>query len=287
MKGKDVVFALLFVLLLGFSGFVYTQNLALSTRVSQLEVEVLSETSDTPEALAEDGELPDGVSPEVAAYIQEALDGFSDRLGEGLATRRLVLVNREGQPQILLLTNDEGTAVLTINRPNGQPSVVLGASQDRPAIYVYNSEGEISLSFGEDDARNGEITLYNNFERPVVSLRSGEYNDGEILLGNSNGRNIARMTTSEPGGPGSLRLNRQDGSAFAHLGPTVNGHGMLRLVNADNRLHSIFSADGNGNGLWLLNNDAGETRLRLNVDAADAGRVEVEDAESITGSLPR
>lgn len=292
MNGKDIVFTLLILLLLGFSGFVYTQNLALNNRVVELEKAGVAEAEEAEKAApepetTEDGEtLPLGISREVAAYIDAELYDFSVSLAEGMVTRQLLVVNSNNRAQILLGTDNNGNAALRINRPSGEPSVLLGATHSSPAILIYNSEGELSLSFGEDASRNGQINLFNSFERPVISLRSGEYNDGVILLGNSNGRNVATLTTAEPGGDGELLLNRKDGAPFIQLNPTVNGHGQMRLFAKDGSVHSAVAASANGAGLWLLNNAEGQPRLDFSITPEGSGQIEISSEEGTEIVLP-
>ncbi len=303
MNGKIAVLLFLVVFLLGFSGFIYSQNLALNNRVAALERVSAesagvssrpgdpepSESASLATGGADEVDHDDaGVSEAVKSFIETELAAFNDRLAEGLATRRLLLVNPSGQAQMVFLTDDAGSAVMTINRPDGVPSVVLGASSDRPAILVYNSLGKLSLSFGEDEYRNGRISLWNALERTVVSLRSSEYNDGEVLVGNSNGRNVSRLTTAAPGGAGSLQLLRPDGQRFAELSPTREGHGQLRLFNADRQTHTLISATVAGAASVVLAEATGAARVSLGVAEGGDGTISTVGQNGLeTGRLGR
>lgn len=154
--------------------------------------------------------------------VLDAAQGVIDEI----RARRVVVVDEDGQEQVVLETDYGGDGRLSVNNSRGTEMVSL-----RVAPY------------------GGTLVVFNNAGTPVGLLRAYE-NGGVFGISNNAGTLVSGLRADENGG--ALSIYNSKGFEGALLVATENG-GLVRTFNAqgDPRV-SINTAEDTGHGgVWV------------------------------------
>lgn len=102
-------------------------------------------------------------------------------------TRKLEILNEEGQSLILLSASQE-SAGLIIRDASGGPLVALLGANDTGLMSVSNGAGITGATIQTGEGGGGILTIYNGLKNEAVVVQSNKANCGMIVVHDFNGK---------------------------------------------------------------------------------------------------
>ena len=247
-------------------------------------------------------DLPDGKIPEVLGPDANFAGKVPAQVEETIRTRRLEIVNGDGQTAVLLATSTKGGGLIFVNSAEDKNLIYLGSDSDggdglinirnrhaerliglfadeTPGIHI-NKTGDENLAYlGANTMDNGIMSLRNNSGKRLVAMQANE-NSGNIWLFNSTDKRIAYLGT-DTGGEGMLEINSKTGTELLTLGSNSADNGLIRVSNSYGILGVAIVA-GNEHGIVRTKDAQDRTLAELTATQAGTGLVRTLSPDGIT-----
>lgn len=229
---------------------------------------------------------------------------------ETIRTRRLEIVNNDGQTVVKLVPSTRGGGLIYVNSPDGKELAYIGSSTasgnglvlinstEEKNLIALSSDSETGAGFIGIRNRNEErlISLYAD-ETPGIHIRHAENNrlvylgastlgNGLLSLRNKSGRPLASMFADEMSGHINLS-NKYDntiaylGAYSNYLGANSDGTGVLEIFSKNGTELITMGSTEADNGLIRVSGNQGALGVAL-VVANDHGIVRTRDAKNRT-----
>ena len=197
-------------------------------------------------------DLPDRGVPEAMYPEAQAAGKLAAQTQDAIRTRRLEIVNGNGQTVVLLAPSTAGGGLIFVN-----------SAEDKNLVYIGSS------------ASNGDGLVHINStqEKSLVELGSNsETSDGFIGIRNRSEERLISLRTSERSG--WIRIDKTGNENLAYIGASTQDHGLLSLSNRSGKgLVTILANETSGN-LWLSNNND-KTIARLGAYSGGDGYLKI------------
>ncbi len=251
--------------------------------VSPFQTKTVTET--TAMAQGEYGvqESPDRNVPELL-YPDETFAGKVPAQVEGtIRTRRLEIVNGDGQTVILLATSTDGDGLIFVNSPEDNNLVYIGPSalNGNGLVHINSAQGKNLIGLGSNPETNdGFIHIRNRNEEGLISLQTGQSN-GWIRVDKTGNENLAYLGANTSG-HGFLSLSNKSGKGLVAMFADETSGG-LELSNKDDKRIAFLGTDIGGEGLLKINSKTGTELITAGSNVEDNGLFRVSNRYGTLG----
>ena len=105
------------------------------------------------------------------------------RVQEEIRAKRIVIMNDEGQPVVILWAYEEGGGVVSIYNRDGAGGINMGAyKEDGGRIDIYNKAGTPVVGIGTTVGERGFIGISNDIGNTVVGMTHTDEGHGGIYV---------------------------------------------------------------------------------------------------------
>ena len=229
-------------------------------------------------------DLPDRNIPE-ALHPDANFAGKVPAQVEGtIRTRRLEIVNGNGQTVVLLTYSTSGGGLIYVNSAEDKNLVYIGSSAARgDGLVNINSTVEKNLiSLGShSETGDGRISIRNRNEERLIRLNTNE-NSGWIRIEKTGNENLAFLGANTFGN-GGLWLYNESGKRLVAM-ETGEISGRLWLSNSSDKTVAYLGTDVGGEGLLRINSKKGTELITAGSNTADDGFIRVSNRYGILGA---
>ena len=268
--------------------------------VSPFQAKTVPETTAMPEGDLGVQDLPDRNVPE-APYPDANFAGKVPAQVEGtIRTRRLEIVNGNGQTVVLLASSTTGGGLVFVNTAEDKRLVYIGSSatNGNGLVLVNSTEEKNLISLGSDsEARDGLINIRNRNEERLISLfadetpgihinKTGDENlaylgastmvNGILNLRNKSGKRLVAMQANETSG--NVWLSNSSDKTIARLGAYSKGDGFLKVNSKTGTELITIGSNTADNGLIRVSNNRGTLGAWI-VGANNNGDIGIQDSQ--------
>ena len=253
---------------------------------------------------------PDRDMPEVMHTDANYAGKAPAQVEETIRTRRLEIVNNDGQTVVKLVPSTRGGGLIYVNSPDGKELAYIGSSSaSGNGLVLINSTEEKNLVALSSDSEMGAgyigirnrnekrlISLYAD-ETPGIHIRHAESNrliylgastlgNGLLSLRNKSGRRLASMFADEMSGHINLSSKFDNTVAYLgtysdYLGANSDGTGVLEIFSKNGTELITLGSNTADNGLIRVSNSDGTLGVAI-VAGNEHGTVRTMDARDRT-----
>lgn len=253
--------------------------------VSQFQAKSAPQPVTMPQASSGVQDLPDINVPE-APYPDSNFAGKVPAQVEGtVRTRRLEIVNGDGQTVVLLASSTAGGGLVFVNSAEDKNLVYIGssASNGNGLVHINSAQGRNLVGLGSNaETNDGNIHIRNRNEESLISLQTGQSN-GWIRIDRAGNENLAYLGASTSG-HGFLSLSNKSGKGLVAMFADETSGG-LELSNKDDKRIAFLGTDIGGEGLLKINSKTGTELITAGSNLEDNGLIRVSNRYGTLGAF--
>ena len=225
-------------------------------------------------------DLPDRGVPDVMHPEAQAAGKLAAQTQDAIRTRRLEIVNGNGQTVVLLAPSTAGGGLIFVNSAEDKNLVYIGssASNGDGLVHINSTQEKNLVELGSNsETSDGFIGIRNRNEERLISLRTGErtgwisidktgnenlayigastQDHGILSLSNRSGKGLVTMSAYETSG--NLWLSNNNDKTIAYLGTDVGGEGILKINSKTGTELITAGSNDNDDGLFRVSNRYG------------------------------
>ena len=220
-------------------------------------------------------DLPDRNVPEVSYPDENFAGKFPAQTQGTIRTRRLEIVNGDGQTVVLLASSTTGGGLVFVNTAEDKRLAYIGSSATNgDGLVLVNSKEEKNLiALGSDsETGDGRVSIRNRNEERLIRLNTNE-TSGWIRIEKTGNENLAFLGESTRGN-GLLSLSNMSGKGMVSMSAGETA-GYLRLLNKSDQMIAYLGWQGEGRGLLKINSETGTELITAGSNRADNGLIRV------------